>query len=108
MGIASFVVGLSCFVLSPFFSVYLILPSILGLIIGIIDTVLRVKKKKSKAFSVTGIVLSSISLIICIFLSLSIYFYSAYTIENEISENNTRHNFFNRYSCWIRRGSNIG
>ena len=39
MGIASFVIGLICLILSPFLSVFLILPAILGLVLGIIDVV---------------------------------------------------------------------
>lgn len=66
MGIASFVIGLTCLILSPFLSVFLILPSILALVLGIIDTVIKSKKKQPKGLSIAGIVLSVIALIICI------------------------------------------
>lgn len=67
MGIASFVVGITCLILSPFLSVLLILPSLLGLILGIVDTVIKSKKKQPKGLSIAGIVLSTIALVICIF-----------------------------------------
>ena len=66
MGIASFVIGLTCLILSPFLSVFLILPAILALILGIVDTVIKSKKKLPKGLSIAGIVLSTIALAICI------------------------------------------
>ena len=66
MGIASFVIGLICLILSPFFSVFLILPSILGLVLGIIDVVRKSKKKESRGLSIAGVVLSTIALVVCI------------------------------------------
>ncbi len=88
MGIASFVVGLSCLILSPFLSVFLILPSILGLILGIIDTVLKCKKNESKGLSVAGIVLSTISLAICILITIGIYIYASNNISSDLSIDN--------------------
>ena len=66
MGIASFVVGLLCLILSPFLNILLILPSILGLLLGIIDAVLKSKKNASKSFAIAGIVLSIIALVACV------------------------------------------
>ena len=66
MGIASFVVGLICLILSPFLSVFLVLPSLLALVLGIIDCVIKSKKKESKGLAIAGIVLSIIALIVCI------------------------------------------
>lgn len=76
MGIASFVVGLSCFILSPFLSTFLILPSLLGLTLGIIETIIQSKKGKSKGLSVAGIVLSAIALAVCVFFTIGTYMYS--------------------------------
>lgn len=73
MGIASFVIGLLCLVLSPFLSVFLILPSLLALLLGIIDTVIKSKKKESRGLSVAGIVLSSIAIVLCIVFVIGIY-----------------------------------
>lgn len=88
MGIASFVVGLSCLILSPFLSVFLILPSILGLILGIIDTVLKSKKQESRGLSIAGIVLSTIALALCILITIGIYIYvSTNTSSNLYTDN---------------------
>lgn len=74
MGIASFVIGLICLILSPFFDIYLILPSLMALLLGIIDTVIKSKKKAPKGLSIAGIVLSSIAFIICILAIIVKYF----------------------------------
>lgn len=78
MGIASFVIGLSCLILSPFLSIFLILPSILALVLGIVDVVLKSKKKESKGLAIAGIVLSIIALLASIFIVvLGYYIYSS-------------------------------
>ena len=77
MGIASFVIGLICLILSPFLSIFLILPSILALILGIVDTVIKSKKKQPKGLSIAGIVLSTIALAICILIVVfAVYVYN--------------------------------
>lgn len=87
MGIASFVVGLTCLVLSPFLSVLLILPSILALILGIVDTIIKSKKNESKGLSIAGIVLSTLSLAVCILVTIFAVFVfdvASDTINNSI------------------------
>ena len=74
MGIASFVIGLICLILSPFFSTFLILPSILALVLGIIDAVAKSKEKVSKGLSIAGIILSTIALVICILIIVFSFF----------------------------------
>ena len=77
MGIASFVIGLVCLILSPFLSVFLILPAILALILGIVGTVIKSKKKLPKGLSIAGIVLSTIALAICILIVVfAVYVYN--------------------------------
>ena len=77
MGIASFVIGLTCLILSPFLSIFLILPAILALILGIVDTVIKSKKKLPKGLSIAGIVLSTISLAVCILIVVfAVYIYN--------------------------------
>ena len=85
MGIASFVVGISCLILSPFLSIFLILPSILGLVLGIIDTIIKTKNNQSKGLSIAGIVLSSVALAICIIFTIGTYIYSNDYIANNSS-----------------------
>lgn len=83
MGIASFVIGIITLILSPFLNIYLILPSLLSLLLGIIDTVIKTKKKEPKGLSIAGIVLSSISLVLCILIVIGVYYFSG-TIINGI------------------------
>lgn len=83
MGTASFVIGIITLILSPFLNIYLILPSLLSLLLGIIDTVIKTKKKEPKGLSIAGIVLSSISLVICILIVVGVYYFSG-TIVNEL------------------------
>ena len=88
MGIASFVIGLICLILSPFLSIFLILPSILALILGIVDTVIKSKKKQPKGLSIAGIVLSTIALAICILIVVfAVYVYNnaSDAISNSLS-----------------------
>lgn len=89
MGIASFVIGLTCLLLSPFLSIFLILPSILGLILGIIDTILKAKNKKSKGLSIAGIVLSTIALALCILIGIGVYIFTTNAIAENINSNST-------------------
>ena len=80
MGVASFVIGLLCLILSPFLSVFLILPALLAFILGIVDTVIKSKKNLPKGLSIAGIVLSSIALIIAgaiTIIALGVYSYNA-------------------------------
>ncbi len=88
MGIASFIVGLSFLILSPFLHIYLILPSLLSLILGIIDTILKVKNRQSRTLAVAGIILSTLSLGICILISFNIYNYDSESISNKIVTGN--------------------
>ena len=77
MGSASVVIGLICLILSPFLSVFLILPALLALILGIVDTVIKSKKKLPKGLSIAGIVLSTIALAICILIVVfAVYVYN--------------------------------
>ena len=73
MGIASFVIGLICLIASPFLNIFLIIPAIIALILGIVDVVKKSKKKQSKGLSIAGIVLSSIAIASCIFFLVLIF-----------------------------------
>lgn len=88
MGIASFVIGLVCLILSPFLSVFLILPALLALILGIVDTVIKSKKKLPKGLSIAGIVLSTIALAVCVLIvvfAVYIYTNASDAISNSLS-----------------------
>lgn len=73
MGIASFVIGLICLIASPFLNIFLIIPAVIALILGIVDVVKKSKKKQSKGLSIAGIVLSSIAIASCIFFLVLIF-----------------------------------
>ena len=84
MGIASFVIGLICLVLSPFLSIFLVLPALLALILGIVDAVLKSKKKQPKGLAIAGIVLSTIAIAICIaVIVFAVYVYN--NISDDVS-----------------------
>lgn len=87
MGIASFVVGLLVLMLAPFLNILLVLPAILGLFLGIIDCVIKLKKKAAKGFAVAGIVLSAIALVVCIVIT-SVKYFLYDTIAFPLDNNN--------------------
>lgn len=68
MGIAAMVLGIVAVVLGviPFCGFVAFLPAVVGLILGIVDTVLKHKKEEPKGMSIAGIVLSGVALKIII------------------------------------------
>lgn len=89
MGIASFAIGILSLIFIPFFSIYMLIPSLVSLILGIIDTVLRTKEGTSKGLSIAGIVLSSISFFICVIILIGVILYNTLVSDSDIIENNT-------------------
>ena len=97
MGTASFVVSLLCLMLAPFLNILLILPSLLGLLLGIIDCVIKSRKTEKHGFAIAGIVLSIIALVICLVITGVKYFlydtiafpYDNNSTEITGTENNT-------------------
>lgn len=69
MGIAALVLGIISFIIGfiPLCGSIALVPAIIGLILGIVDTVLKSKKGEKIAISVTGLVLSAISIVVIIF-----------------------------------------
>ncbi len=68
MGIAAFVLGLISLILGfiPFCGIIALIPALIGLILGIVDVVLKSKKKEKKGFGIAGIVMSALAVIITI------------------------------------------
>ena len=66
MEIASLVLGIVSLLLSwiPCVGWIVFLPAIVGLVLGIIDTVLKCQKGEKKSLSIAGLVLSAVSVII--------------------------------------------
>lgn len=104
MGIASFVIGLTCLILSPFLSILLILPAILALVLGIVDTVLKSKKKQPKGLAIAGIVLSTIALIICVLVivaGIMVYNTTAETISSGFDLTQELENISQNQTCKV-------
>ena len=64
MGVASLVLGIVSIPLIPFCGFFTYLPAIVGLVLGIIDIVLKKKSGENKGLAIAGTVLSSISVVL--------------------------------------------
>lgn len=83
MGIASFVLGIISLVMGwiPFLCFIMLMTAIIGLILGIIDTIKKSKTNdKNKGFSIAGLVISAISIPIIFIMSIVS---SAIIVEDE-------------------------
>lgn len=69
MGIAALILGIVSIIIAfvPFCGIIAFLPAIVGLILGIIDLVLKSKQKQSKGVSIAGVILSALSIVIMVF-----------------------------------------
>ena len=69
MGIAALILGIISIIIGfiPLCGTIALLPAIIGLILGIVDTVLKSKKGEKKGISIAGIVLSAIAIVIIVF-----------------------------------------
>lgn len=73
MGIASFVLGIISILMGwiPFLCFIMLMTAIIGLILGIIDTIKKSKTNdKNKGFSIAGLVISAISIPIILIMSM--------------------------------------
>lgn len=69
MGIAALILGIISLIIGfiPLCGSIALIPAIIGLILGIVDTVQKKKKGEKIAVSVTGLVLSAIAIVVIIF-----------------------------------------
>ena len=69
MGVAALVLGIVSLIVGfiPFCGAIAFLPAIIGVVLGIIDIVLKKKKKESIGMSVAGLILSAIAVIVIAF-----------------------------------------
>lgn len=69
MGIAALILGIISIIIGfiPLCGSIAIFPAIIGLILGIVDTVLKSKKGEKKGISIAGIVLSAIAIVVIVF-----------------------------------------
>lgn len=90
MGIASLVLGIIGLLLSfiPGVNILSFIPCVVGLILGIVDTVRKTNKKMPRGISISGIVLTSIAIFISIFINIVSFLVLAKVVAGEIINNN--------------------
>ena len=96
MGIASFVLGIISVVMGwiPFVCFLTLMTAIIGLILGIIDTIKKSKTNdKNKGFSIAGLVISAISIPIIFIMSIV----SIAIIVEDNEPDNIRDRYYNDY-----------
>lgn len=69
MGIAALILGILSIIIGfiPLCGSIALVPAIIGLILGIVDTVQKNKKGEKKGISIAGLVLSAIAIVVIIF-----------------------------------------
>ena len=69
MGIAALILGIISIIIGfiPLCGSIALVPAIIGLILGIVDTVLKSKKGEKKGVSIAGLVLSAIAIVVIVF-----------------------------------------
>lgn len=85
MGIASLILGILSIIIGfiPLCGAIAFVPAIIGLILGIVDTVAKSKKGEKKGMSITGIVLSAIAIVI---ISLWIFVFGVAASQVDLNE----------------------
>ena len=68
MGVAALVIGIVSLIVGfiPFCGTWAMLPAVVGLILGIVDTVLRSGRKQPRGMSIAGIVLNALAMLIIV------------------------------------------
>ena len=88
MGIASLVLGilslLICWI--PCVNYFAFVPAVVGLILGIVDTVQKSKKGENKGMSIAGIILTAIAIVV-IFLWTVVFGAAAASVNESTWEN---------------------
>lgn len=101
MGIASFVLGIISIVMGwiPFLCFIMLMTAIIGLILGIIDTIKKCKTNdKNKGFSIAGLVISAIAIPIIFIMSIV----SIAIIVEDIEPDNIRDRYYyDDYDDWL-------
>lgn len=69
MGIAALVLGIISIIIGfiPLCGSIALVPAIIGVVLGIVDVVLKSKKGEKKGISIAGLVLSAIAVVIIVF-----------------------------------------
>ncbi len=100
MGIAALILGIISLIIGfiPLCGSIALVPAIIGLILGIVDTVLKKKKDEKIAVSVTGLVLSAIAIVVIIFWVFVFGVAASKVDVNNINE--TTENFLTTLNEW--------
>jgi hypothetical protein len=74
MGIASLVIGIVSAVLGfiPYCNYFALIPAVVGLVLGIIEVVMKAKKGQPRGMGIAGIVLNSVAIVLIILWTLVI------------------------------------
>lgn len=96
MGIASFILGMISIVMGwiPFVCFLALMTAVIGLVLGIIDTIKKSKTNdKNKGFSIAGLVISAISIPIIFIMSIV----SIAIIVEDVEPDNIRDRYYDDY-----------
>lgn len=96
MGIASFVLGIISLVMGwvPFLCFIMLMTAIIGLILGVIDTIKKSKTNdKNKGFSIAGLVTSAIAIPIILIMSIV----SIAIIVEDVKPDSIRDKYYDDY-----------
>lgn len=102
MGIAALVLGIISIIIGfiPLCGSIALLPAIIGLILGIVDVVLKKKKGEKLAVSIAGLVLSAIAIIVIIFwvfvFGVAVMDSASDTMKNSLSSLNEYYSIYGR------------
>lgn len=91
MGIAALILGILSIIIGfiPLCGSIALLPAIIGLILGIVDTVQKNKKGEKKGVSIAGLILSAIAIVVIVFW-VFIFGVAISSDVNEILEESTK------------------
>lgn len=102
MGIASLVIGIISFILGfvPLCGIIALVPAIVGLILGIVDAVMKSKSGEKKGMAIAGIVLCSVAIVFIIGYYILFVALAASDLNNITNElnNNTNYSYNYNYS----------
>lgn len=68
MGIASMIIGIVAAILGfvPFCNYFAALPAVVGLVLGVVDIVLKGKKQEPKGIGIAGVVLNGVAILLIV------------------------------------------
>ena len=97
MGIAALVLGIISIIVGfiPFCGMIAYIPALIGLILGIVDTVKKSKSGQKKGISIAGLILSGVAILIITFWTLVGTALVASEVSNELSSYSSYSSYYN-------------